>query len=127
MPFFEYEHMEKRNEIVDISIQFALLVIDFSEQLENSKKFVIAKQLLRSGTSIGANIREAQSAESKADFVHKLKIAHKEALETEYWLELAKQSNTYPNPSSELENKLLSIIKLLNKILGTLKRNKNEQ
>ena len=114
--------MKKRNEIVDVSFELALLIIDFSEELEDARKYVLAKQLIRSGTSVGANIRESQSAESKADFIHKLKIAHKEALETEYWLKLAKQSEKYPNPSNPLEIKLISIIKLLNKILGTLKR-----
>jgi four helix bundle protein len=56
-----------------------LAVIDYSEQFEDKKKYIISRQLLKSGTSIGANVREAQNAESKADFVHKLKIAAKEA------------------------------------------------
>jgi four helix bundle protein len=89
--------------------------------LEENRKYVIARQLLKSGTSIGANIREAQNAESKADFIHKLKIAAKEAEETEYWLLLCKHSKNYPF-NDELESKLLSIKKLLNKIIGTLKK-----
>ncbi len=76
--------MEKKNVILEKSFDFALKIIEFSELLENHKKYVISRQLLKSGTSIGANIREAQSAESKADFIHKLKIAAKEAEETEY-------------------------------------------
>ncbi len=59
------------NAIVDLSFSFALDIIKLSEKLEESRKYVIAKQILRSGTSIGANIRESQQAESKADFIHK--------------------------------------------------------
>lgn len=113
--------MEKRNEIVEISFEFALRIIEFSEQLEEQRKYVIARQILKSGTSIGANIREAQSAESKADFIHKLKIAHKEAEETEYWLLLCEKAKTYPSPSQEIKAQLLSIQKLLNKIISTSK------
>lgn len=113
--------MEKRNEIVEISFEFALRIIEFSEQLEEQRKYVIARQILKSGTSIGANIREAQSAESKADFIHKLKIAHKEAEETEYWLFLCEKAKTYPSPSQEIKAQLLSIQKLLNKIISTSK------
>jgi four helix bundle protein len=83
---------------------------------------VIARQLLKSGTSIGANIREVQNAESKQDFIHKLKIAANDADETEYWLQICKKAESYPY-NQELEEKLHSILKLLGKILGTLKRN----
>lgn len=114
--------MTYKNEIAEISFEFALLIIALSEELETKRKYVIAKQLLKAGTSIGANVKEAQSAESKADFVHKLKIAHKEALETEYWMDLIKQSDSYPNPSPLLEDKLLSIKKLLNKIISSSKK-----
>ena len=117
--------MEKRNEIVELSLEFALLIIEYTEVLESQKKYVIARQLLRSGTSIGANIRESQSAESRADFIHKLKIAHKEAHETEYWLLLCEKSISYSSPSQEMKNILLSIQKLLNKIIGTTKINKS--
>lgn len=78
--------MEKRNEILELSFDFALQLIDYCELLEEKRKYVIARQLLKSGTSVGANIREAQNAESNQDFIHKLKIAAKEADETEYWL-----------------------------------------
>jgi four helix bundle protein len=70
---------DKPNLIVDKTIEFSIVIIDYCEKLEQSKKYVIAKQLLRSGTSIGANVFEAQSAESKYDFIHKMKIAAKEA------------------------------------------------
>jgi four helix bundle protein len=78
--------------------------------------------LLRSGTSIGANVREAQNAESKPDFIHKLKIAAKEADETEYWLLLCQKSYQY-GICDELLNQLTSIIKVLSRIISTSKNN----
>lgn len=89
--------------------------------LEAAKKFVIANQLLKSGTSIGANVKEAQNAESKVDFIHKLKIAAKETEETEYWLVLCKLSESYPNPDI-LEDKLHVISKILSKIIASSKK-----
>ena len=77
---------DKENVIVKLTLGFALEIIEYSELLEEKRKYVIARQILKSGTSIGANAREAQNAESKADFIHKMKIAAKEADETEYWL-----------------------------------------
>ncbi|MEX2380687.1 MAG: four helix bundle protein [Vicingaceae bacterium] len=111
--------MKKRNEILELSFEFALRIIEYTELLEEKRKYVIARQLLKSGTSIGANIREAQSCESKLDFVHKLKISAKEAEETEYWLLLCRKSKSYPDPNSQLETDLLSIQKLLSKIIFT--------
>ena len=81
---------KNKNLIVDLTFEFALKIIKYEELLERNRKYVIARQLLRSGTSIGANVREAQNAESKADFIHKFKIAAKESDETEYWLLLVK-------------------------------------
>ncbi|MCU4177457.1 four helix bundle protein [Carboxylicivirga sp. N1Y90] len=112
----------KPNIIVELSFQFALDIIEFCELLEEKRKYVVGKQLLKSGTSIGANVREAQNAESKADFIHKLKIAAKEADETEYWLELCKHSNNYPF-NENLLVQIKSIIKVISKIIGTSKRN----
>ena len=66
--------MEKKNEVLDLSFEFALGVIQYCDLLETEKKYVLARQLLRSGTSIGANVREAQNAERKADFIHKMKL-----------------------------------------------------
>jgi len=111
---------DRDNLIVKLSLEFALDIIDFSELLEETKKFVIAKQLLKSGTSIGANIREAQNAESKADFIHKMKIAIKEADETEYWLTLCEMSKNYPK-NEQLKIKLQSIINILSKIINSSK------
>lgn len=109
------------NPIVKHCIEFALMIIRQVESLEKDKKYVIAKQLLRCGTSIGANVMEAQSAESKADFLHKLKIADKEAHETWYWLYLCKNSENYIVDDSLLE-KLNEIMRLLNAIILTGKK-----
>ena len=112
---------DKENVIVTKSLQFAVDIVKFSEILEEQKKFVIARQILKSGTSIGANVREAQNAESKADFIHKLKIAAKEAEETDYWLLLCKLSETYPY-DEVLHQNLIALIKILSKIISTSKQ-----
>jgi four helix bundle protein len=113
----------KQNLIVDLTFQFTLEINEFSEFLQSKKKFKLADQLFKSGTSIGANVREAQNAESKVDFIHKMKIAAKEADETEYWLLLCKHSSTYPDADVLLE-KTTVIIKILSKIIGTSKRSR---
>lgn len=110
----------KENIILDLTFQFALDIIRYTEILQENKKFIIANQLLKSGTSIGANIREAQNAESKADFVHKFKIAAKEIEETFYWLELCKFSQNFPDVTSLLEQ-LENISRIANKIIITSK------
>lgn len=111
---------DKDNLIVDLTFKFSLAILDFCEKLENNKKYVLARQLLKSGTSIGANVREAQNAESKADFIHKFKIAAKEADETEYWLMLCKESEHYANPELILED-LQTIIRVISKIISSSK------
>lgn len=116
--------MEDKNEILDLSFEFALAIIRYCDLLEENRKYVLSRQLLASGTSIGANVREAQNAESSADFIHKLKIAAKEADETQYWLQLCKQSDNYPDPAHLLPQ-LESIKKLLNTIIATMKRKIN--
>jgi four helix bundle protein len=108
--------MKKKNVILDLTEDLALAVIDYCEDLEENRKYVIAKQLLRSGTSIGANVREAQSAESIKDFIHKMKVADKEVNETEYWLILCDKSRSYPNVERLLD-KILVIKKILSKII----------
>ncbi len=115
--------MEKRNEILELSFEFALQIIDYCELLEEKRKYVIARQLLKSGTSIGANVRESQNAESNQDFIHKLKIAAKEADETEYWLLLCEKSSNYPT-KTDLVLSIISIKKLLNSIISTMKNKK---
>lgn len=111
---------DKENLIVKLTLEFSLKVIEYSESLEEQKKYVIARQLLKSGTSIGANVREAQNAESKADFIHKMKIAAKEADETEYWLILCELSKNYPKHDN-LKEQLQSIINILSKIISSSK------
>lgn len=109
------------NPLLRLSFEFSLMVIAYCESLESSRKFVIANQLLKAGTSIGANAMEAQNAESKADFIHKLKIAAKEAEETQYWLRLCEYAPSYPNCVALL-NKLEELHKILGKILSTSKK-----
>ncbi|WP_185153991.1 four helix bundle protein [Dysgonomonas sp. ZJ709] len=112
---------ETGNPIIDLSFKFSLDIISFVQLLEDNRKFVIANQLLKSGTSIGANVKEAQNGESRADFIHKLKIAAKEADETEYWLLLCKHSKNYPFEIKLLED-IKVLQKVLNKIIGTSKK-----
>lgn len=110
----------KNNIVKEKSFTFALLIVSLYKYLVNEKReFVLSKQVLRSGTAIGALIREAEHAESRADFIHKLSIALKEANETEYWLELLNQSDyidleqfksIYPK-INELNRLLISIVK----------------
>lgn len=105
---------------------FALRVIKLYQYLQTEKKeFILSKQLMRSGTSIGAMVREAEQAESKADFIHKLAIAQKEANETEYWIELLYQSGYIAEKQFQsVFQDLTEIIKLLTSIIKTSKSNK---
>ena len=109
-----------KNPVVKLAFEFSLDIISFCELLESKKKYVIAQQLLKSGTSIGANIIEAQNAESKPDFIHKFKIAAKEGGETQYWLLLCNYSKEYPNPNG-LSEKIESLNKMVGKIISTSK------
>jgi len=112
---------EKKNLIVELTFNFALKIIEYVEILENKKKYSMANQLIRSGTSIGSNVREAQSAESRADFIHKLKISDKEAEETEFRLQLCQHSKNYPDCDYLITD--LEIIKrVLGKIISTSKK-----
>lgn len=113
---------DRENLIVDLTFQFSLNIIAFTELLEGRKKFNMSNQLFRSGTSVGANVKEAQNAESRGDFIHKMKISGKEADETEYWLLLCKHSKSYPDPE-DLIIKIQSILKILSKIISSSKRN----
>ena len=109
-----------KNPILRLSFDFSLLIIEYCELLESERKYVLARQLLKSATSIGANAMEAQNAESKADFIHKMKIAAKEAEESQYWLWLCDYSPNYPD-CKILIGKLEEINKILGKILVTSK------
>jgi four helix bundle protein len=112
----------KGNIILRLTFEFAVEVVKYAEELDKKRKYSIANQVLRSGTSIGANTREAQNAESKRDFIHKLKIALKEADELEYWLFLCNEIKTYPSSAGLIEN-LTEIKKILNKIISSTKQN----
>lgn len=109
------------NPLIKHCTEFSLMIIKYVEVLEENKKYVIATQLLKSATSIGACAMEAQSAESKADFIHKLKIADKEAYETLYWLYLCEQSENYKF-DNQLTDKLNEIMRLLNAIIISSKK-----
>ena len=97
------------------SYSFALRTVKLYKYLVDEKKeFVLSKQILRSGTSIGANIEEANQAQSKADFIHKLSIAHKESFETHYWLRLLRDSGIL---EEKIANSLLADCEEVQKML----------
>ena len=98
--------MEKTsNKLVDLSVAFAVEILNLVKYLKSQHETIICNQIARAGTSIGANIHEAQYAHGKADFVSKLQIALKEANETSYWLLLLSKTNIIPNAEYErLEN-----------------------
>jgi len=103
---------------------FSIRIVNLYKFLNQEKKeFVISKQLLRSGTSVGANVRESEHAESKADFIHKLSIALKEANEKEYWLDLLKETD-YLKESEyiSIQENIKEILKLLVSIIKTTKQ-----
>jgi four helix bundle protein len=115
----------KENLIKDKSFAFAVRIVKLCQYLNQEKReFVIAKQVLRSGTAIGALIREAEHGESRADFVHKLAIALKEANETQYWLELLHQTE-YIDPKSfeSINQDCTELLKLLTAIVKKTKFN----
>ncbi len=115
--------LKKKNIILELTFDFSCSIIQYSEFLNSSKRFNIAKQLFKCGTSIGANVREAQNAESQADFIHKFKIAAKETDETEYWLELCAVCFKDEQAKSLLV-KLESISKVITKIISSSKLKK---
>lgn len=112
-----YNARYEDNAIVSMPFQFALAIWDLSDELQEKKKFAVSNQLLRSGTTIGALVREAQNGESLKDFIHKMKIALKEADETEYWLLLCIERNLAT--ANAYLGKLLPIVRILNKIIST--------
>ena len=117
--------MKRDNVLKEKSFAFALRIIKLYKYLANEKKeYVIAKQVLRSGTSVGALIEEANQAESKADFIHKLSIANKEANETHYWLRLLKESEYISDKQFQhliIDNE--ELMKLLTSSIKTSKQN----
>ena len=117
--------MEKTNILVDKSFKFAVRIVNLYKHLSQTKKeFVLSKQLLRSGTSIGANISESQDAQSKADFISKLSISLKEAKETKYWIELLRETDFLREKEAfDILKDLIELIKLLTSIIKTTKGN----
>jgi four helix bundle protein len=118
--------MAENNVVRDKSFQFALRIIKLYRYLKEEKKeYVLSKQILRSGTAIGALVRESQHAESKADFIHKLSIALKEANETDYWIELLFQSGYIEEISYRSIHK--DIDELLSLLVAIVKKSKQNK
>lgn len=109
------------NLIVLLSFELAVETIEFCDVLEKKKKWALANQIVRAGLSVGANVKEAQNAESKADFIHKMKIAAKETEELEFYFEVCNAATSLPDARSLLD-KTKSVCRVLNKIIGTSKR-----
>ncbi len=117
-----------KNVVRDKSFVFALHIVKLSKFLQNEKKeFVISKQVLRSGTAVGALIREAEHAQSKADFIHKMSIALKEANETDYWIELLHKSEDISDDVyNSIQPEIQELLKLLISIIKTSKQKLNK-
>lgn len=113
----------EKNIIVDKSFDLALSMIRLYKKLINMNEFVLSKQVLRSGTSIGANVEEALAAHSKKDFVAKMIISHKEARETRYWLRLIDRSKLINEDITSYLNEVSAIINILSAIISTSKKN----
>ena len=115
----------KDNIIKSKSFLFAIRIIKLYKYFSGEKReFVLSKQMLRSGTAIGALIRESEHAESKADFIHKLSISLKEANETEYWLMLLKETNYISQKEFDSINS--DVIELLKPLISIIKTSKNK-
>ena len=119
--------MKENNQILIESKSFALRIIKLYQFLKNEKHIIVlSKQVLRSGTSIGANIRESVNAQSRMDFINKLNIALKEANETEYWLELIHESGIIDDKQFDsIYNDCGKIAATLTKIIKTTKSTQN--
>ncbi|TVQ42179.1 MAG: four helix bundle protein [Saprospirales bacterium] len=117
----------RKNIVKNKSFQFAIKIVRLYQFFVTEKKeYVLSKQLLRSGTSVGAMIREAEHAETKRDFIHKMAIAQKEINESIYWLELLKETDYLDQGEFEsLNTDAVEIIKLLTSILKSTKTNIN--
>jgi len=112
----------KENVIKEKSFLFAIEIVSLYKILVERKEFVLSKQLLRSGTSIGANVRGSEHAQSKADFIHKLSIALKEANETEYWIDLLFETKYLSQTEFDIiKPKIVELLKLLTSIINTSK------
>jgi four helix bundle protein len=114
--------LEKKNIVKEKTFAFAIEIIFLYKILVERKEYVLSKQMLRSGTSIGANVREAEHAQSKSDFIHKLSISLKEANETEYWLDLMFETKYISESEYQtIKPKIIELLKLLTSIINTSK------
>lgn len=111
--------MERKNIIAELSFDFALKIIGLYKILTQNREYIISKQLLRSSTSIGANIEEASASQTKKDFIYKMAIASKEARETRYWLKLLDRSKIVELDYAVYLNEIEIIIRILTKIVRT--------
>ncbi|MEP2445735.1 MAG: four helix bundle protein [Balneola sp.] len=111
----------KDNLIQSKSFEFSLSIISLYKLLQNEREYIVSKQLLRSATSIGANIEEAIGGQSKRDFLAKVSISLKEARETRYWLRLLQESELTEIDVSNYQKEILSIINILSSIVKTTK------
>lgn len=109
----------KENISLEMSFEFALDIIRLYKQLHQKQEYVLSKQILRSGTSIGANVEEAQAAQSRKDFIAKMYIATKEARETRYWLRLLEESKLVDLDYTIIIGKINHLINILTKITKT--------
>jgi four helix bundle protein len=115
--------MKKENIILERSFEFALKIIELYRQMAEQKEFVLSKQILRSGTSIGANVEEASAGYSKKDFAAKMSIASKEARETRYWLRLIDKSQIAKVDVKEYLDEIEHIVNILTAIVKTTQEN----
>jgi four helix bundle protein len=119
-----YSWIMKENVVKTKSLEFAIRIVRLSQWLSSEKKeFVMSKQVLRSGTSVGAMVREAEHAQSKPDFIHKMAIAQKEINETLYWLEILCKTDyiTQTEEYDSLNLDATELLKLLTSIIKTAK------
>jgi four helix bundle protein len=122
--------MMSDNNILDKAFEFAIRIVKLQQHLANGhREYVLSKQLLRSGTSIGANINEAQAAQSHADFIAKMAIASKEARETQYWLRLLCETDYLNSQDDHVKSLLVQseeLIKILTSIVKTAQQNQKK-
>lgn len=115
--------MKKDNIILNKTFDFSLSIIELYKQMIDQKEYVLSKQILRSGTSIGANVEEAIAGFSKKDFAHKMSISSKEARETRYWLRLLDRSKLVNLDFKKQLDEIENIINILTSIVKTSQEN----
>lgn len=111
------------SKILDRTFKFSLRILDLYKELISEKEYIISKQLLRSATSIGANVHEASAAYSKKDFAHKMSVASKEAREAQYWLKILHEGSLVKIDLSSYMDEIQSIINITTAIVKTAQKN----